>query len=104
MFIADAAGKVQRRPGPGMGLELEPSALRGARVRRVAEAARQSDSLLDVIPTDEISRSVDREAVIEPGGLRAELVVPKMIGLEVARLLCCQSETGQIARASDRGG
>jgi hypothetical protein len=60
--------------------------LRGAGVRDELKATRQQDLLLDVLPFDVECRRIQGNTVIEPGGLRTELVVPQRVGFEATRV------------------
>ncbi len=57
-------------------LQLPALALGRAGIGDELEAALQQNRLLDVGPLYIEPRGVQRQAVIEPGGLGAELVVP----------------------------
>src|SRR5207302_348193 len=86
VLVADPERGLQMLGGGRAQLQLPALALGGAGIGDELEAALQQNRLLDVVPLYIEPRGVQRQAVIEPGGLGAELVVPERVGPEAARV------------------
>src|SRR5437879_9008236 len=87
VLVADPERGLQMPGGGRAQLQLPALALGGAGIGDELEAALQQNRLLDVVPLYIEPRGVQRQAVIEPGGLGAELVVPQRVGMEAAGIV-----------------
>ena len=92
--------------GAGTELNLSALALRGAGVGNELETGGQQNLLLNILPADVECGRVERQTMIEPGGLRADLVIPQRVRFEAAGVVereigvdLCQSRDAVIGRA-----
>ncbi len=77
ILITDAGRQFQGIQGTRANLEFPALARRGARICAVLEAAAQQNILLDVLPIDVKDGRVDGQSIVEPSGLRTQLVIPQ---------------------------